>query len=59
MAARVLVEDDSQVTAKVTQSYLEAAGYQVQTVPDGQAALQAAEDHPPDLILLDVVAPKK
>jgi pilus assembly protein CpaE len=57
MAARVLVVDDSQVTAKVTQAYLEAAGYQVQTVPDGQAGLQAAEDHPPDLILLDVVLP--
>ena len=57
MAARVLVVDDSQVTAKVTQSYLEAAGYVVQTVADGQAALQAAEDHPPDLILLDVVLP--
>src|SRR6266851_1697112 len=57
MAARVLVVDDSQVTAKVTQSYLEAAGYQVQTVGDGQAALQAAEDNPPDLILLDVVLP--
>ena len=35
--------DDSQVTARVTQSCLEAAGYEVQTVPDGQAALQAAE----------------
>jgi pilus assembly protein CpaE len=57
MAARVLVVDDSQVTAKVTQSYLEAAGYVVQTVADGQAALQAAEDNPPDLILLDVVLP--
>ena len=27
----------------MTQSYLEAAGYQVQTVPDGPAGLQAAE----------------
>ncbi len=57
MAARILVVDDSQVTAKVTQAYLEAVGYTVQTVPDGQAALQAAEDHPPDLVLLDVVLP--
>jgi len=57
MAARVLIVDDSPVTGKITQSYLEAAGYQVQTVLDGQSALQAAEDHPPDLILLDVVLP--
>jgi len=57
MAARVLVVDDSQVTGKVTQSYLEAAGYEVRTVLDGQMALQAAEDHPWDLILLDVVLP--
>lgn len=57
MAARILVVDDSQVTAKVTQSYLEAAGYQVKTVPDGLAALQAVENQAPDLILLDVVLP--
>ena len=57
MAARVLVVDDSQVTGKVTQAYLEAAGYEVRTVLDGQMALQAAEDQPWDLILLDVVLP--
>ena len=57
IAARVLVVDDSQVTAKVTQAYLEAAGYQVQIAPDGPSALQAVLDRPPDLILLDVVLP--
>ena len=57
MAARVLVVDDSQVTGKLTQSLLEAAGYEVRTVLDGQMALQSAEDHPWDLILLDVVLP--
>ncbi len=57
MAARVLVVDDSQVTGKVTQAYLEAAGYEVRTVLDGQMALQAAEDQTWDLILLDVVLP--
>ena len=57
MTAKVLVVDDSLVTAKVAQAYLEAAGYQVQLAPDGLAALQAVEDHVPDIILLDVVLP--
>jgi pilus assembly protein CpaE len=49
--------DDSQVTAMVTQSYLKAAGYEVEIAPDGQAALKAVVNNPPDLILLDVVLP--
>src|SRR5215471_12720566 len=57
MATRVLVVDDSQVTGKVTQSYLEAAGYAVKLVPDGPAAIQAVVDQVPDLIMLDVVLP--
>lgn len=37
---------------------LAKAGYCVTTAGDGEAALQAAIDHSPDLILLDMLLPK-
>jgi PAS domain S-box-containing protein len=39
------------------QRLLQAQGYEVQTAPDGSAALKAATDRPPDLILTDVMMP--
>ena len=35
-----------------------AAAFEVQAVSDGEAALEAARAHPPDLILSDVMMPK-
>jgi CheY-like chemotaxis protein len=35
-----------------------APRYEVQAVPDGEAALAAARDRPPDLVLSDVMMPK-
>jgi DNA-binding response OmpR family regulator len=35
------------------------AGYEVRVARDGEAALRAVEDNPPDLILLDVMMPKR
>jgi pilus assembly protein CpaE len=57
VTARILVVDDSQVTALVAKAHLEALGYQVQIAPDGPSGLQMAAEHAPDLILLDVVLP--
>jgi pilus assembly protein CpaE len=57
VSARILVVDDSQVTALVAKAHLEALGYQVQIAPDGPSGLQMAAERAPDLILLDVVLP--
>jgi len=38
---------------------MEAAGYEVRTVGDGEAALGVLHDFRPDLVLLDVMMPKK
>jgi pilus assembly protein CpaE len=57
VSARILVVDDSQVTALVAKTHLEALGYQVQIAPDGPAGLQMAAERAPDLVLLDVVLP--
>lgn len=54
---RVLVVDDEQSLAKVVASYLERDGYQVRCVFDGPAALDAAREDEPDVVVLDLMLP--
>ena len=57
MAGRVLVvEDDATVREAVT-LVLQRAGYDVDTASDGSAALDALREHPPDLMVLDLMLP--
>jgi DNA-binding response OmpR family regulator len=53
----LLVEDDDGL-ANVYQMRLEAEGFTLRRVPNGEDALAAAVDFKPDLILLDVMMPK-
>jgi DNA-binding response OmpR family regulator len=53
----LLVEDDDGL-ANVYQQRLEAEGFTVQRVPNGEDALATALEFKPDLILLDVMMPK-
>lgn len=55
----VLVADDEPQTTIMLTRIFEREGYRVLSVYDGEAALQAASEHMPDLILLDVQMPKK
>ena len=54
----LLVEDDA-VLAKVLYEELREAGFEVFQAYDGEAGLQLAGEKNPDLILLDVLLPKK
>jgi two-component system, OmpR family, response regulator ResD len=54
----VLVVDDDDTVASVVVTYLERAGHQTQRVGDGQAALDAVANKPPDLIVLDLMLPE-
>ena len=54
---RVLVVDDDPTVSEVASSYLRAAGFVVDEVRDGFAALQAAERIDPDLVVLDRMLP--
>ncbi|MFC4947506.1 response regulator transcription factor [Pseudonocardia sp. GCM10023141] len=53
----VLVVDDESRIRDLLRRALQAEGYQVQTVATGAAALAAAADHPPDLVVLDLYLP--
>lgn len=54
---RVLVVDDEAHIRTVLRGYLEADGFDVAEAADGEDALAALRDEPPDLVLLDVMLP--
>ncbi len=54
---RILVVDDDPTVAEVVARYLLRDGYDVDCVADGYAALQAAADKTPDLVVLDLMLP--
>ncbi|QXJ22947.1 response regulator transcription factor [Actinomadura graeca] len=56
-AGRVLVVDDDPTVAEVVARYLARDGHEVECVADGHAALREARDHPPDLVVLDLMLP--
>lgn len=56
MGSLLLVEDDS-ATAEVLRVLLTAAGHEVTRAGDGRAALRAAYQRRPDLVVLDVGLP--
>ena len=53
----LLVEDDDSLANVYTQR-LEAEGFEVRRVPNGEEALAAALNYKPDLVVLDVMMPK-
>ena len=55
---RILVVDDNRDAAESLGMMLRLMGNEVRTAADGLAAVQAAEDFRPDMILLDIGLPK-
>jgi DNA-binding response OmpR family regulator len=54
---RVLVVDDERALAEVVASYLRREGFEVTLAHDGPAAVDAAREGRPDLVVLDVMLP--
>jgi len=59
MRGKILVVDDEKPIAEILRYNLEQEGYQVSVAYDGAEALQQARSWQPDLILLDIMLPKK
>lgn len=55
---RLLLVEDDQGLASVYTTRLQAEGFDVRHVPNGEDALSNALEYKPDLILLDVMMPK-
>lgn len=55
----ILVVDDSPTDLRFVTNALETRGYQFTVASDGEEALKKAQQHKPDLIVLDVLLPKK
>lgn len=56
---RVLVVDDDAQFLEATRTMLEEHGYEVFTAQDGSQGLMRAERESPDLIVLDVMMPRR
>ena len=56
---RILIADDEPDILEIINYNLQINGYEVETAKDGDQALQKAKQFKPDLIILDIMMPKK
>lgn len=56
---KILIAEDDRFLLKVYSTKLEQAGYAVVTSNDGVEALRKAHEVKPDLMLIDMIMPKK
>jgi len=56
---KVLIADDEPNIVLSLEFLMKQAGYEVRTVTNGEAALEAINSDVPDLVLLDVMMPRK
>lgn len=57
--AKILVVDDERPIAEIIKYNLHKEGYEVQTVYDGEDAIKLVHQIKPDLVILDVMLPRK
>jgi len=55
--ATILIVDDEIQNRKLLKALLRPKGYRVLSAANGQEALASIAEHPPDLILLDIMMP--
>jgi DNA-binding response OmpR family regulator len=59
MPAKILVVDDEEAISLALEFLLQRAGYEVAVAADGESALASVANWHPDLVLLDVMMPRK
>jgi CheY-like chemotaxis protein len=59
MNKRVLVVDDEEIIRTVLKTHLVKWGYRVTEAPDGEEALRQLVKNPFDLLICDILMPKK
>jgi two-component system, OmpR family, response regulator ResD len=56
---RILIAEDEPTVSDVVSRYLAREGFNVLQASDGESAVKLAREHPPDLVVLDLMLPKK
>src|SRR5512140_3598631 len=56
-ATKILLVEDEPSISEIATLYLKRAGYEVQAIKDGRAAMQSLEHELPDLLVLDLMLP--
>jgi len=59
MATKVLVIEDEEILAKILQDKFRNENFEVAVASDGAAAFPLAKNFSPDIIVLDLILPKK
>lgn len=59
MASTILVVEDEELVQELLRLYLEKEGYAVEAAWDGEEALSKFRSNNPDLVILDIMLPKK
>jgi twitching motility two-component system response regulator PilH len=55
---RILIAEDDESTRELLKFIVSSAGFEVETAADGQKALDAILQSPPDLAMLDIMLPE-
>ena len=58
MPKTVLIVEDNELNMKLFQDLLEAHGFETLQTKDGKQALKMAQEHRPDLIIMDIQLPE-
>lgn len=56
---KILLVEDEEIIYNLLQKKLKGAGYEVKIAKNGEEALDSLEEEKPDVLLLDIVMPKK
>src|SRR5690242_15203193 len=59
MAGSVIIADDDPNIVRSLEFLMKRAGYDVRIARDGEAVLEAMDQSPPDVVLLDLMMPKR
>ena len=58
MTGRVLLVDDEPGLREAVQAYLEDSGFEVDAAANAQIGFKKLEEHPPELIISDIMMPR-
>lgn len=59
MAKKILLVEDEEIVIDLLQRKLTSEGYKVLVAKDGEEGLKMMKEAKPDLVLLDIIMPKK